>query len=58
MFFSLFQNSEFLWCVCVGGGGHAEGKRAKNGPNRQKILPVVLHISGTIDHMIVVYGQF
>ena len=41
-----------------GDGGGGEGKRAKNGPNQQKILPVVLHISGTIDHMIVVYGRF
>ena len=31
-------------------------KRSKNGPKWQKILSVVLRISGTIHHMIVIYG--
>ena len=30
-----------------------EGERAKNGPKWQNIMSVVLHISGTIHHMIV-----
>ena len=34
------------------GGG---GKSAKNGPKWQKIMSVVLGISGTIHHMIVIY---
>ena len=33
-----------------------EGKRAKNGQKWQKILSVMLHISGAIHHMIVIYG--
>ena len=32
------------------------GKKAKNGPKWQKILSVTLCISGTIHHMIVIYG--
>ena len=32
------------------------GKSAKNGPKWQKILSVMLHISGIIHHMIVIYG--
>ena len=32
------------------------GKRAKNGPKWQKILSVMLHISRTIHHMIVIFG--
>ena len=32
------------------------GKKAKNGPKWQKILSAMLHISGTIHHMIVIYG--
>ena len=47
-----------IFRVVRGLGGGKGGKRAKNGPNQQKILPVVLHILGTIDHMIVVYGKF
>ena len=43
--FSKFWFSEFL-----------EGKKAKNRPKWQKILSVMLHISGTIHHMIVIYG--
>ena len=31
-------------------------KKAKNDPEGQKILSVTLHISGTIHHMIVIYG--
>ena len=31
-------------------------KRQKNCPKWQKILSVILHISGTIHHMIVIYG--
>ena len=29
----------------------------KNGPEWQKIMSVALHISGTIHHMIIIYGQ-
>ena len=36
--------------------GMLVGKRAKNGPKWQKILSVALNISGTIHHMIVIYG--
>ena len=32
------------------------GKSAKNGPKWQKIMSVKLHISGTVHHMIIVYG--
>ena len=31
-------------------------ERAKNGPKREKIVSAVLHVSGTIHHMIVIYG--
>ena len=34
------------------------GKRAKNSPEWQKILSVVLDISGTIHHMILIYGVY
>ena len=44
--FSIFQNFDFLCCWW--------GKSAKNGPKWQKILSVVLHISGTIYHIIVI----
>ena len=43
--FSIFQNFDFLCCWW--------GKSAKNGPKWQKILSVVLHISGTIHYMII-----
>ena len=33
-------------------------KGQKNGPNWQKILFITLHISGTIHHMIVIYGTY
>ena len=33
-----------------------EGKKAKNGPKWQKVLSVVLDISGIIHHMVVIYG--
>ena len=35
--------------------GLLEGKRARNGPKRQKIMSVMLHISGTMHHMIVLF---
>ena len=35
---------------------HRGGKRTKNGPKWQKNLSVVLAISGTTHHMIVIYG--
>ena len=44
--FSIFQNFDFLCCWW--------GKSAKNGPTWQKILSVVLHISGTMHHIIVI----
>ena len=47
-FFSFFQSFDFL--------GRWGGKRAKNGSKMTKILPVALHISGTIHHMIVIYA--
>ena len=47
-FFSFFQNFDFSGCQ--------EGKRGKNGPKWRKILSVALYISGTIDHMTVIYG--
>ena len=43
-FFSFLQNFYFL------------DKRTKNGPKWQKILSVLLHNSGNIHHMIVIYG--
>ena len=43
-----FPNFSFL--------GKLWGNRAKNDPKRQKILPVSLCISGTIPHMMVVFG--
>ena len=36
-----------------GGGGF---KRAKNSPKWQIIMSVVLHISGTMYHMVFIYG--
>ena len=48
LFFSFFQNFDFSGCL--------GGKRAKNGPKWQKILSVTLGISGTIYHMIVIFG--
>ena len=47
-FFHFFFNFDFL--------GSWQVKRAKNGPEWQKTMSAVLHISGTIHHMIVVYG--
>ena len=47
-FLSFFQNFDFSGCQ--------GGKCAKNGPKLQKILSIALHISGTIHHMIVIYG--
>ena len=45
----VFQNIDFFGCY--------GGKRAKNGPKLQKIVSVMFHISGTIHHMIVIYGS-
>ena len=50
MLFLLFQNFDFPGCY--------GNKKAKNGPRWQNILFVALHISGTIHHMIVIYGPF
>ena len=36
--------------------GLLEGKRAKNSPKWQNIWSVALYISGTIHHLIVIYG--
>ena len=47
-FFSFFQNFLFFCCYW--------GKRPKNGLKWQKILSIALHISGTIHHMIFMYG--
>ena len=47
MFFSFFQNFDFL--------GPWGSKRVKNGPERQKILSVRLHISAALHHMIVIF---
>ena len=47
-FFHLFKIFLFLCCYW--------GKRAKNGLKWQKILSILLHISGTIHHMILMYG--
>ena len=67
---SIAYNHDF-WCTCVkwwywgvffifwaffffgGGGGR---KREKNGPRWQKNLSVAVDISGTIYHMIVIFG--
>ena len=45
--FLFFHNFNFFTCWW--------GKRAKTGPKWQKILSVMLHISGTINHMIFIY---
>ena len=46
-----------LWVVSGRGGGGGGGfKRAKNSPKWQIIMSVVLHISGTMYHMVVIYG--
>ena len=54
-----------FWYICVGiffiflkfwFFGLLGGKKAKNGPNWQKFLSVMLHITGTIHQMIVIYG--
>ena len=48
-----------LWVVSGrGGGGEGGGgfKRAKNSPKWQIIMSVVLHISGTMYHMVFIYG--
>ena len=42
------------WFFGILGGGR--GKRAKNGPNWQKIVSIALHISGAIHHMLVLQG--
>ena len=34
------------------------GKMTKNGPEWQNILSVALHISGTIHHMVIIYGAY
>ena len=47
-FFSVFQNFDFESCQ--------EAERAKKVPKWQEILPVSLRISGTIHHMIVIFG--
>ena len=47
--FSIFQNFDFLGCLGWGGGG---GERAKN----DKKFCVAPYISGTIYHMIFIYG--
>ena len=43
-FFSSFQNFDFPGCW--------EVKRAKNDPESEKLMSVVVYISGTIHHMI------
>ena len=51
IFFFVFQNLIFgIIRKWVG------VKRAKHDPNDKKILPVSLHISGTVHHMIVIFG--
>ena len=45
VFFSFIPNFDFLGCWW--------GKRAKNVPKWQKIISVMLHISGTIHHMVI-----
>ena len=56
----LFSKCWFFWVVVEGGEGGGEGagesKRTEDGPKWQKILSKTLHISGTIYHMIVIYG--
>ena len=46
----------FLFLQNFGFLGFQGGKNAKNCPKWQKILSFTLHISGTIRHMIVIYG--
>ena len=46
-FFSFFQNCDSLVCL----GRVAGHNRVKNGSKWQKILSVVLHISGTVHHI-------
>ena len=36
--------------------GVIKGVKAKNGPKNDKKFSVILHISGTIHHMIVIHG--
>ena len=50
VFFFFFQNFDSLGCDWVW------GKRAKNCPKWEKILPVALYIWGIIHHMIFIYG--
>ena len=45
-----FIFAKFLFFGLVG------GKSAKSGPKSQNVLSITLHISGTIHHMIVIYG--
>ena len=52
IFFIFFQNFDFLESL----GGQMGGEGSKNGLKWQKIMSVSLCISGTIHHMIVVYG--
>ena len=44
-----------FWVIREGGGGGG-GKRAKNGPKLEKSLSVALPFSGTIHHMVFIYG--
>ena len=56
-FFIVSKLGFFGLCVCVcGWEGGGRGKRAKSSPKLQKNMLVVLHISGTIHHVIVIYG--
>ena len=51
-FFSFSQTFGFLGCW----GGWGEGKRAKKDQKQEKVPHVALHLSGTIHHMIVIFG--
>ena len=53
IFFSFFQNFHFPGCRGGGGGGISKGK---NGTKWQKVLYVTPCISGTMQHMIFIYG--
>ena len=48
VFFHFFKTFVF-WVV-------RENEKAKKGPKCQKNLPAMIHISGTIHHIIVIYG--
>ena len=53
MLFSIFQNLGFLGLGCWGGGGGGV-KRGKMAQNDKKFVSLCL--SGTVPHMIVVFG--